>query len=366
MKRYAAIQGPTPIFVRWALEQPCELRELSEVRFVESSFRQLRSFRELSLARIEDRVVEGVAIHPDAHIDFPAAALGFSQTEVCYTAGGWETVNRACANCPANVATKVASPANNIRGRQPTDDSSLSGIAAGCFGFLSNDINFDWLQMTRGQYLESARYHQRDRDNASQLNNFEVSEAAGNSELDLIQLFQELTDQAAKQKLRCLFGEFSTVWATIWSVTKYSNQQLELLQKVISTVRKKISNLVSMQQNDSTKLKNQALPVIRDLADLSRGIEAAIVHRIPFHAESIPSGFVDGQHWTLPRHCRRCKAVWNDKLGCLSCLELGQLQEVIKLKVIGIRPYLQLESMLGNARVKELLLARQTSSQALE
>lgn len=366
MKRFVAIQGPTPIFVRWALAQPCELRELSEVRFVESSFRQLRSFRELSLARIENRVVDGIAIHPDSQIDHPAAALGFSQAEVCYTAGGWETVNRACAKCSANVATNVVCQAKNVGGVKSIEGNSPTDIVAGCFGFLSNDFEFDWLQMIRGQYLESSPEIQTKMGDVSRPLISEDYRASKNSAIDLIQLFQECSDQATKRELQILFGEFPTVWATIWSVNKYSNQQLELLQKIVSTVHRQITNRVRVNHHDQSEIKNQAIPVIRDLADLNRGIDAAISYRIPFCAELIPSGFVEGQRWTIPRHCRRCKTPWDDHSGCLSCRQLGQLQEVVRLKVIGIRPYLQLESILGSARVEELLTARRKSTQALE
>ena len=48
MKRSVAIWGPTPAFIRWAIEHPCELRDIEVDNLADGTFRQLRALRELS------------------------------------------------------------------------------------------------------------------------------------------------------------------------------------------------------------------------------------------------------------------------------------------------------------------------------
>jgi hypothetical protein len=73
--------------------------------------------------------------------------------------------------------------------------------------------------------------------------------------------------------------------------------------------------------------------------------------------EPVPAGWSDGQSWSLPDHCRFCGAEWlGCSLGgpCSSCGNTGGHQATRKLKVLGLRPYLQLSQVLGETAARQL------------
>lgn len=111
----------TPEFVRWTIARSCALRDETDVADPEQAERQLRSLRELSMARTEKRVVQCVCLAHDALAhDDPARARGFLESEVLAAYGGEALVTSQCAACPANVL--------------PGD--AASECFAGCFGLL--------------------------------------------------------------------------------------------------------------------------------------------------------------------------------------------------------------------------------------
>jgi len=102
MKRSVAIVGPTPSFVRWAIRHECPLRQIDDDNLADSTFRQLRGLRELSVARNEDRILEGVCFHREQTKD-SKTALGFFADEISDFYGGVENVSSCCGACPANA-----------------------------------------------------------------------------------------------------------------------------------------------------------------------------------------------------------------------------------------------------------------------
>jgi hypothetical protein len=111
----------TPEFVRWTLAYDCALRDETDVTDPEQAERQLRSLRELSIARAEGRVLRGVCLASDALVQSDLAqARGFLESEVLAAYGGESLVTSRCAACPANVL-----PGEVVRQR-----------FAGCFGLL--------------------------------------------------------------------------------------------------------------------------------------------------------------------------------------------------------------------------------------
>jgi hypothetical protein len=101
MKRAAAIIGPTPPFLRWAIEHPCGLRELDLRDLPGSTFRQLRAIQELDLAVSEKRVFQGVAFHAETQPGHDL--MGFFPDEILAAFGGQTEVESHCSGCPANV-----------------------------------------------------------------------------------------------------------------------------------------------------------------------------------------------------------------------------------------------------------------------
>ena len=147
MKRSVAILGPTPSFLRWAIGHPCPLREPVDQGLAASTFRQLRGVRELSLAQIEDRIVEGVGLHPDASPTAPEQALGFSVAEIVAPFGGLDHVTHCCQGCPANAGSNI----------QPR-------LLAGCYGWLPADLETDFEEVVRGQSIHRGRFANPDHD----------------------------------------------------------------------------------------------------------------------------------------------------------------------------------------------------------
>ena len=105
MRRAAAIIGPTPAFVRWAIKHPCQLREIDEERLPATTFRQLRSIHELDLARRENRIFKEVAFHADTQLGHEL--FGFLPAEILAASGGASKINNACSNCVANTQAEV-------------------------------------------------------------------------------------------------------------------------------------------------------------------------------------------------------------------------------------------------------------------
>ncbi len=111
----------TPEFVRWTVAQSCALRDETDITDPEQAERQLRSLRELSMARAERRVVQGICLARDALAQSDSAqARGFLESEVLAAYGGEALVTSQCATCPANVLP----------------GELASERFAGCFGLL--------------------------------------------------------------------------------------------------------------------------------------------------------------------------------------------------------------------------------------
>lgn len=97
----------TPLFVRWSLSVACELRCLvDDWESPERTERLLRPLREITLARQDDRVFDGVAVSADVQIDsvLVERPLGFIIDEVLEGFGGEESIAKLCSGCPANIA----------------------------------------------------------------------------------------------------------------------------------------------------------------------------------------------------------------------------------------------------------------------
>ena len=134
MKRAAAIIGPTPAFVRWAILQACPFRIPVEDDVPHQVFRQLRSIREVSSGLTEQRIIDGVCIHPELNQDVDSAR-GFPIDEVLQIFGDAETICQNCSNCPANVS---------IHGKDRW---------AGCYGwFFSTERGVDWISEFQSAY----------------------------------------------------------------------------------------------------------------------------------------------------------------------------------------------------------------------
>lgn len=101
MKRAAAIVGPTPAFVRWAIKMPCGLRDVDVDRLPEATFRQLRAIQELDLARRENRVFQDVVFHSSTCRG--QELIGFLPAEILQASGGLNEIESTCSHCISNI-----------------------------------------------------------------------------------------------------------------------------------------------------------------------------------------------------------------------------------------------------------------------
>lgn len=344
MKRSVAILGPTPAFVRWAIERPCHLREIDSQRLPETTFRQLRSLREMSVAMAQDRFVDNVCLHPSARSDEPESALGFLMDEIVDLHGGLEIVQQTCRSCPANVGAKASLGAKTSRG---------SELIAGCYGWLPLDPPLD--SPLDSQFdLNDASQKSETIASPKPLTDFDVADVA-DSLSDRIE--RAIAELAITPQLDQHFPATNPNWYRLWTQPVPSSVQLQLIEAIFKHVvacqsgRPEESGLHQAPTNQSTSKPN-----LSELERFSMAVTACRKNELPLHLELVPAGHSDGQHWTIAPHCRICKAsVAKGSDRCRVCRVKGQRQNAIKLKVLGLRPYLHLHSVLGKSATQELL-----------
>jgi hypothetical protein len=309
MKRSVAILGPTPMFLRWAILQPCHLREIHAKRLPETTFRQLRAIRETSLAKIENRVFENIGVHPQASEEDASSALGFSLHEILEMHGGEAAVQHCCQPCPANVAA-IEHP----------------GLLAGCYGWLPVDPSLDLDSITRGSLKSAARQET-------------VADVA-----PLIQWVENASQPPAIQReLAELFPVGLQTWSRLFQGSSFTRLQLLTIEKIFLSVLHELKSANPRPAPPSLTTFVHAISTCRN-----RGLS--------FHFELVPAGYSDGLTWTISRHCGVCKFQANSETKtCPGCGQTGQQQSEIKLKVLGIRPYLQLSAIFGNEATRKFL-----------
>ena len=144
MKRAAAIIGPTPSFVRWAIRFDCTFRSSDCDNLPYDTFRQLRSIRELGVGYQRNQVIDGICIHAELNTD-SKTARGFPVDEVHDLFGSHEAIDRTCGSCPANVWIAASNAA-----------------WAGCYGMFFSIVNdIDWInkfeQVSPGHHRDFAK-----------------------------------------------------------------------------------------------------------------------------------------------------------------------------------------------------------------
>ena len=286
MKRSAALIGPTPAFLRWAVRHPCPLREIELENLPSSTFRQLRSLSEWSTALREGRVVDGVAFHPDTSRD--TKLLGFPVDEIADAFGGKAFVQSSCDGCVAN-------------------SQSDSGGFAGCFGLVQIADLSEVLRKT-----EQAASHG-----------------------DLYSRFRQTFHWRVAGDDRLSAAE---LWYGLW------------IERVIPPVAAEALRLFVEEFRDAAQ----------EWESFYVSLKRCIKHNLDLHVELFPSGVSDGQSWRLDPHCATCKAPWDGARNgtaaklCPVCGEKWVQRAEKKRKVLGIRPYMQLQHIFGEEKCEEL------------
>lgn len=304
MKRSAAIIGPTPQFVRWAIAQPCPLRELKVDNLPDSTFRQLRSIRTLSEAMAAEQVFEQICVHPSViSLAHAKHARGFPIDDVLGLVGGQQNLDRCCHACPANAA------------------ANRSQQWAGCFGWLPADTSWT------------------------------IARASGDScatqpilEEDLPVILRTVIHDRLEKKFDREFGYWDP-WYGLWRHRIPTRGQLRVLQSAL--------DLACRHANDAASIQH-----------LSNAVSRCLRFRLDLHVELVPPGFSDGSTWLVCAHCPECKSTVQTDNICQGCRREGTQTAARKFGVLGNRPYLQLDQILGETAaaqfVERYVASRQT------
>ena len=290
MKRSAAIIGPTPAFLRWTIVVRCPFRDPQARNPTGAAFRELRSLRAIAVGEIEDRIVDGICVHPAAQVSKPDQAKGFPVDEVYAAYGGAESANQACGNCVANIPVCD-------RGL----DQAAKGAAfskAGCFGWLP----FGDDETQSGDFLRLMVCERGDRSG-------------------IVEKFQSAIESIAEPSP---FPKTSPAWYGVWSVGEFSKEQLKFLDRVCSLV-------------ESTSIAWRRLAL---------AIKWAAKDELKFVCALTPPGNSDGAHWTIESHCVAC-GFSKTNSACNACCDISPPRASRKMKVLGLRPYLNLVSIVG-------------------
>ena len=281
MKRTAAVLGPTPPFIRWAIEHDCALRDLEVENLADQTFRQLRNVRELSKGYRENRVLEEICVHP-APITDTSLVRAFHADEVFDFFGDATALSEQCGNCHANC------------------DARLKTDWAGCFGLLPVNLHFTFGHTAQAQVMPAD---------------------------DLV----ALVDRAMAEK-----NSFYRLWTKKWIGEQAIGELASLFNSVASE-------------------RPQNVP-LRQFADACR---RCTDHNMRLFAELVPGGFSDGIHWKLNRACEICRfespTPREKGTPCPVCKNRHQDDLGKKAKVLGLRPYLLLERVLGRTQTQEFV-----------
>jgi hypothetical protein len=304
MKRSVAIHGMTPAFLRWAIWHPCELRPLEPRRFADQTFRVLRGVRELSIAKAERRCTPKYCFHPSSIENADSAdsedgvVLGFRRAEVAAAFGGEDRLESSCHGCAANALSE-----------------QIPGASAGCFGFLST-TEFDLQKLLSG-YSQAA------------LSKFDLVSAIQNAASNL----------NLETELESVLGSGRMVWNRLWKNKILTAKQLKLVAKLFDRVAA-----------DFTDVLPRHVQVFR------AAVKACLANQYPLHVELVPSGFSDGQTWSLNASCPDCgfEPTKIKKLQkCIGCGRIGGTSEGPKFRVLGIRPYSHLAGIIGEKQARK-------------
>ena len=93
----------------------------------------------------------------------------------------------------------------------------------------------------------------------------------------------------------------------------------------------------------------------RSLVDLETACALANEHGLSLDVCLFPGGFSDGLHWTVDAHCPNCKAVQSEQhKECRVCGRVGAATRARKRRVLGRRPFLSLQQLLGKISAQQV------------
>ncbi|MEM7454897.1 MAG: hypothetical protein AAF456_11160 [Planctomycetota bacterium] len=296
MKRTAAVTGLTPQFVRWAIKQPCPFRELDVNRLPVTTFNQLRSLRSLSEGAEEGRIDSGVCWHAEADFQTP---IGFPVDEVFDVFGSRQVIESECCNCAANAGTP-------------------SGWA-GCHGWFAAATEWNPVALNSKYSGEYERHFNECR--------FEPEA--------LVRQIEEVSSVIPDHELPNSV-ETSPRWYGLWTEKIIRAESLRPLELLFEKVAGRFG------ENANQSRFRIALQNCRK-------------HGLELHVELVPNGFSNGSSWRIASHCAFCKAVRAaGRSHCRVCRTTNGVVQTRKAGVLGMRPYLNLDTIVGSKKAREL------------
>ena len=314
MKRSAAILGPTPAFLSWTILQDCQFRDPDARKPVDAAFRELRSLRAIAVGEIEQRIFDGFCLHPNTADTEVAEVTGFPVDEVYAAFDGKEEANATCRNCPANIGVCHAE-------LNPDDEHSLS--KAGCFGWLP----FGEHHQSASGFLSLLESDHQDRDSRDGRHS-RLSLRESSVGFAVVDAFEEAINSI---DLPNPFPKTSPAWFGVWSRASFSNAELKFIAKVCSLVR---CDYLSWRR-------------------LATAIERAHRDDLKFLCTLMPPGDSDGANWVIESQCPDCSAGRNEN-PCPVCGSDSTPTRSRTMKVLGLRPYLKLSTIVGEEGVARL------------
>ena len=127
-------------------------------------------------------------------------------------------------------------------------------------------------------------------------------------------------------------------WHRIWQVQRWDEYNLSELKSIFSA------------------LPQKTIVECPELADLKDAIQTSVANNLTLETELIPSGNSDGIKWTLAAHCHICKFESTDATKvCIQCGQPNTWVPAASRKVLGLRPYMVLQNIIGLEDTEQLL-----------
>lgn len=130
------------------------------------------------------------------------------------------------------------------------------------------------------------------------------------------------------------------MWYGLWAQGQISGQLLELVLGIFER---------AMESAKTPETFNDFVDVLR----------TCLNHDLTLDCELVPAGHSDGLRWTLSPYCEQCKAPARPQQNhCAVCLKTGRGHPEVHRKVLGLRPWIDLNVVLGPEKALALLKAR--------
>ena len=148
-------------------------------------------------------------------------------------------------------------------------------------------------------------------------------------EVDLRQRVSQVVSAHEATELAAQFLPTEPVWYGLWSERSLVGLRLQVVLEIFKR---------AIAETPLPIVYTQFLNVLSKCADAGLALDC----------ELVPPGSSDGLRWTVFPHCDRCKAIsQTGQKFCGVCRKLGCGHPEIHRKVLGLRPWVDLNTVLG-------------------